>query len=183
MIILLDNGHGEETPGKSAGDLQEWRFTRNVVKYISCELKHLRIPHYVLVCEDHDVSLKQRTNRADEAALKHKEETSEGAILLSVHGNAFKDESANGIETWYYSKGKKMAQVFQDELVKELEWKDRGIKRGEFWIIRKSSMPAVLTESGFYTNPEQREEMLTPKCQRRIAKAHVSAIKKIINDK
>ena len=191
MLIILDNGHGIDTPGKRCKDLEEWIFNRNVVKFITFLLKERYIDHHVLVEEERDVRLRERTERADQIAKGWKIQTGEDSLLISIHGNAFTrkvdgatipDGRPHGIETFYYSNTSKgYATVFQDELIKELGWRDRGVKKADFWIIKKSSMPAVLTENGFYTNTKERELMLKPEIQERIALAHVKAIERILN--
>jgi len=69
--------------------------------------------------------------------------------------------------------------MFQENLVQVTGWIDRGIRRGNFQIIRETAMPAILTENGFYTNREQCEYLLDPDWRTTIAEAHVEAIKEI----
>jgi N-acetylmuramoyl-L-alanine amidase len=153
---LIDTGHGSDTPGKRAGDLLEWDFNRRVGKFLTYELDSLHIPYHILVPEDHDIPLRIRSLRANKYAQEHGD-----CKLLSIHGNAFHGSEVTGIETWYYSHtGRTMAKVFQKDLIDILEWKDRGLKEGSFWIIKETVMPAVLVELGFYTNPDERARML-----------------------
>ena len=174
MIWILDNGHGIDTPGKRAGELYEWLFNRYVMKYLTYALRGLDIPYYILVEDEEDISLRVRAYRANNFA-KDKD-----CKLLSIHGNAFEDESVQGIETFYYSpEGKEMAEVFQSNLIDELGWTDRGVKFGNFHILRETSMPAVLVELGFYTNPAERQKMLDPEYQYMMGDALANAIKTI----
>ena len=177
--FIIDAGHGNDTPGKRSGELLEWRFNRHVMKYVTFELDALSIPYYVLVPEDYDVPLRTRSAEANKYAAENGD-----CILLSIHGNAYSGtnpERVVGIETWYHSPiGAGLASIFQEELVKELRWRDRGLKKGNFWILKKTSMPAVLVELGFYTNPEEREKMLDAEYQYRMGTALTSAIKIII---
>jgi len=171
-MIALDYGHGVDTPGKRSGDLHEWKFNRDVGKWLETELGSRGIPYDVLVPEDEDIGLRTRVERAKE---------SEANLLLSIHGNAFKDEKVHGLETFYYSqKGKRFAEMIQRELVAELGWKDRGVKKGNFYIIKKTPQVAALVELGFYTNPKQRAEMLKPEVQKRMAKALANAIQQYL---
>lgn len=165
-MILIDEGHGCDTHGKRAGNLHEWEFNRKVGKF--CELVCLKwgVEHQILVPEEKDIGLRTRVVRASESPAR---------FLVSIHGNAFKDESVHGLETWYYSlKGKTFATIMQRELVTALGWKDRGIKKGNFTIIKKTPQIACLVELGFYTNPEQREEMLKEENQYAMARAIIT---------
>lgn len=181
MYVILDNGHGENTPGKRGSVLREYRFNRDVLKYVTYELFTMGIAHEILVPEDNDIPLSVRVRRAN----KIYDENGNDCFLVSIHGNAYEGESpekVSGIETWYHSEsGKKYAGVFQDELIDELGWRDRGLKRGDFTIIRKTKMIAVLLELGFYTNHREEEAMLDPENQYHIGMAIGGAIEKIIN--
>ncbi len=179
VTILIDPGHGVDTQHKSCADLDEYLFNRNVLKYLVYNLKEDDIPYHVLVEEENDIPLRIRSLRANRYAAENG-----SCILLSIHGNKEfkenKDGTASGIETWYYSaSGKAKAQIFQDELISELGWRDRGIKQGNFWILKHTTMPAVLVELGFYSHPDQRHDMLNPETQYRMGGALYKAILKI----
>lgn len=178
MHFILDAGHGHDTPGKRSGDLQEWQFNRHVLKYVTYELKAIGAPHYILVPEDHDVPLWERTARANKYAYSNGD-----CIFVSIHGNAYegpRPERVGGIETYYYSKtGKGIAKVFQRSLVDELGWRNRGIKKAEFYVLKYTSMPAVLLELGFYTNPEERAKMLDAEYQYKMGVAIRNAVIRI----
>lgn len=176
---LIDNGHGIDTQHKSVADFDEYLFNRNVLKYLVYNLREDDIPYHVLVEEEHDIPLRIRSLRANKYAAENGP-----CILLSIHGNKeFKEDksgTASGLETWYFSgSGKAKAQIFQDEMVKELGWRDRGIKKGNFWILKHTTMPAVLVELGFYSHPIQRQLMASPEHQFRMGDALYQAIRKI----
>ena len=96
---------------------------------------------------------------------------------LSANTRKFTDDRVFGIETHYYKAGKEIAEVFQNQL-KGLS-KNRGIKQSNFYIIKYTSMPAILTENGFYSNEDQCREMLTKDFQYEIAYQHYKATKEI----
>lgn len=179
-LYILDNGHGLDTEKKQSKvwqdgtQLLEYLFNRNVVKYLSFMLRDAKIDHKVLVTEIKDISLRERVRRANEFA-KNKD-----SILISIHGNQFTDPRVFGFETHYYSKsGKKLAEIFQSKL-KSLS-KNRGIKQSNFYVLKKTSMPAILTENGFYSNRNECREMLTPDFQYEIAEKHYKAILELEN--
>ena len=67
LHILIDNGHGKETPGKRSPDerLMEWKWNREFAKMLSDRLTELNISNELLVEEDKDISLKSRCDRAN----------------------------------------------------------------------------------------------------------------------
>ena len=58
-IIILDNGHGQETPGKRSPDglFREYSWTRNFVQRLKYELEYFGYKTIILVPEDEDISL------------------------------------------------------------------------------------------------------------------------------
>ena len=79
---MIDNGHGVETPGKRSPDgrLLEWEWTRRVARRVAEGLRAKGLDAGLLVPEDRDVPLRERTARAN---------AMEGAcMLISIHANA-----------------------------------------------------------------------------------------------
>lgn len=66
MKILIDNGHGIETPGKRSpdGKLLEWQYTRDIARQVVMALDRDGYDAELLVPEDHDVPLERTEQRA-----------------------------------------------------------------------------------------------------------------------
>jgi len=182
---ILDNGHGTDTPGKRSpvlpdgNQLFEYEFNRHIVSKIVSKLQSKGINYHVLVPESYDVSLTSRAKKAN--ALK----TGKPKMLISVHGNAAGNGDwypARGLETFHYpssQKGEDIAKVFQGNITNTLQLKDRGVKSANFALLRRSLMPAILTENGFFTHLEECKKMISTDFQDKIADAHVKAIEEI----
>jgi N-acetylmuramoyl-L-alanine amidase len=192
-LWCLDNGHGREQPGKRSPlfadgtRFEEWECNRDIVRRIMKVLDERGVQYFQVVPEDDIGSFTRgRSERANE------KESLLGLpkLFVSVHANAFgMSEWANGkkgIETWHFPQsqnGIKLASVFQRELMKQLPtWRDRGIKshtpgsRKIFTVLSVPTMPAVLTENGFYTDEEEAALLMTDEIRQRIAIAHINAI-------
>ncbi|RMG31732.1 MAG: N-acetylmuramoyl-L-alanine amidase [Bacteroidetes bacterium] len=194
FLWCLDNGHGRLQAGKRSPvwadgtQLEEWKFNREIVQRIIKRLDKLGIQYFNVVPEDDvDSFLAERVARANgkDSPLGLPK------LYLSIHANASVPE-AKGVETWYYASSdtsKRLASAFQRHLMQALgqetyHWKDRGIRtfvpaEKNFYVLRKTSMPAVLTENGFYTNEEECRQLLDPRVQDLIADAHVAAMVEI----
>ena len=177
-LYILDNGHGEETKEKESPvwndgtQLLEYEFNRNIVKYLSYMLRQNNIDFEILVPEQNDISLSERVKRANK--LEQERDT----ILISIHSNQFTSNKVYGFETHYYSSnGKDVAEIFQKHL--GTLGKDRGLKQSNFYIIKNTSMPAVLTENGFYSNEKECKKLMNPDFQYKKAEQHYKAIKEI----
>jgi beta-glucosidase/6-phospho-beta-glucosidase/beta-galactosidase len=99
-------------------------------------------------------------------------------LFVSIHGNTFDDSSVTGTETFYYHNfSKSFAEIIHNHLIQATGFKDRGVKKEEFFVLTDTDMPAVLLEIGYLTNPQDESEMLTEAFQTRVAQAIVDGIK------
>ncbi|SDZ32939.1 N-acetylmuramoyl-L-alanine amidase [Evansella caseinilytica] len=143
-IIVLDPGHGGSDPGASANGLVE----KVVVLDISLRAKKLleEAGATVIMTRTTDVylTLAQRSSIGN---------SSNAHAFLSVHANAF-NGSANGTETYWYntyqsSNSQKLASAIQTATLSKLGLYDRGVKLGNFHVIRETRIPSALLEVGF----------------------------------
>jgi N-acetylmuramoyl-L-alanine amidase len=207
---ILDNGHGGVNPdtceyvtcpdwkeGKPKtwhkmhvhpfGPLYEGEFNRQIVGRIAEKLDELGIKYSVLVPSYEDVSLKDRVETANEMFDNDK-----SCIFVSIHGNAF-NTNAKGFEV-FTSKGltrsdaiaevfaEKMSAMFPDKVMRwDLTDGDKD-KEANFYLLRKTDMPAILTENFFFDRYEEALLMTSEEGQDKIAQAHVDAILKIETD-
>ena len=191
-LVILDNGHGIDTPGKRSPiwsnntQLFEWKFNRDIVDSIIGYLQVANISYVKLIEESQDISLKERVDRINTIYKENKDKYK--VYLVSIHGNAADNApTANGIEVFTSigeTKSDTIAEVFYSKL-KNLGWKmrpnrsNKGGKEENFYILKNSHCPAVLTENGFYTNEEECKKMLEFYWQKEIALAHYKAIQDI----
>jgi N-acetylmuramoyl-L-alanine amidase len=56
------------------------------------------------------------------------------------------------------------------------DWSHTAIKQAPFYVVSKTSMPAVLIEVGFLTHPEESKKLNTPKYQQEIAQKIYKAV-------
>ncbi len=90
-------------------------------------------------------------------------------ILLTMKQNVHLDQSI------------KVAQGIIDES-KKLERPTRGVHQAGFVVIRATTMPSILVETGYLSNAQENAELQTAKGQSRIAKAIFRAVKAYKND-
>lgn len=178
MNIIFDNGHGGiidgvyQTPGKRSPvwsdgrQLFEGDFNRKVVNKLHKLCESNGIDSVILVPELKDISLAERTKRANKIYASNK-----SSILLSIHADAFSLESANGF-TFFTSPGKTKSDNISEIMFKEYEKAIPEIrprvdtrdgdhdKEENFWMLKKSNCPAVLIECGFMTNEKECKMML-----------------------
>lgn len=191
MKVLIDNGHGENTPGKRSPDgrLREWAYSREIADRVVFELRKKGIDAERIVKEDSDVPLSERCRRANEIYR----ETGKKAILISIHCNA-----AGSGAAWMNAKGWSVfvsnnasvnSKRLADFLAKAAGEKGVNIRKpmpGKlFWeqnlaICRDTNCPAVLTENFFQDNKEDVEYLLSPAGKQAVVQIHVDGIIKYL---
>ena len=194
MKILIDPGHGIDTPGKRSPDglFREYLWNRQVADLILEGLVSAGVDASLVVTETNDVTLRNRVNRVNTICNRL---GASNVLLVSIHANAAGNGSAwMNAKGWscYTSKGKtksdQVAECLYDAF--EEEFQDRKIRKDmsdgdrdweeNFYVLQKSKCPAVLLENFFYDNREECAWMLQEESKKRIASAAVKGIIKYI---
>lgn len=190
-LVVVDNGHGVDTPGKRSpdGEFREYKFTREVALNIVSQLTLKGIRATLLVPEKNDVSLSERCRRVNHIVSQL---GSDKVILLSVHVNAAGDgrkwSFAKGWEA-YTSPGHTEADILAEALYKAAPdhipylsplRKDMtdgdSDKEARFQMLTGTRCPAVLTENLFMDNMDEVEWLQTRNGVANITMLHVDAI-------
>lgn len=187
-LVILDSGHNEYVKGKCNGDFKEWDFNNKMQYKIKKRLENHGIEVFLTNPNPEkkdEIGLSKRSALANDYwAKKNKPK----AIFISLHGNAFSNSTARGTETYHATNAsatsKTFAKTLNDEVVKTMQSldknaKDRGVKAQDFTVIYKASMPSVLVEYGFYSNPEDLK--ILKNNQDDLTEATVKAICKYFN--
>lgn len=196
LVVILDAGHGKDTPGKCAPDksLYEWQWNREIVAMLCERLYGLEnIQTVILVPEEHDVPLKERVRRVNtivhDAKIAGKE-----CLLISIHINAAGHgtwNQASGWSVWVANnaseKSKQFAQISYEQsklldlcgnrvVPKENYW------TSNFYILKNTPCPAVLTENLFQDNQSDVAFLKSDEGKNTIVQLHLNAIKKYLEN-
>lgn len=152
MIVTVDPGHGGRDPGASANGIIEKDLNLFVGLKVREYLEREGFQVVMTRSDDTFIELEERVKIA---------EKNNSDIFVSIHGNAATSE-ARGSESYYYAASlnqrsqdsQQLATFIQKRLVEALGTRDRGVKHGNFHVIRETSMPAALVELGFITNKD-----------------------------
>jgi len=105
-------------------------------------------------------------------------------LVVSIHQNSFPSPSVRGPQVFFShscSGGEQKATIMQNVLNATLN-SDRLAKRGDFFIIESTPHPALLVESGFLSNPEEEQLLISSEHQEKIAYAVFTGIHMILFD-
>lgn len=190
-LILIDNGHGNNTPGKRSpdGKIVESSYTREIASKVVSGLRKLGYNADLLVPEIYDVKLLERVHRVN---VKCQSRGRDNVLCVSIHcnaaGNGDKWTNATGWEIWT-SPGKTKSDDLADYFVMMAkrhfdgqtirEWKKvdgERDKEAKFTILTGTLCPAVLTENFFMDSKEDVKYMLSAEGKSAIVRCHIDAI-------
>ena len=201
MKILIDNGHGHNTPGKRSpdGTFLEATYNREIAKRIVAELQNKGYDAELLVPEEEDIPLKERVRRVNAACSASSSCLAPtghpNVILVSIHVNAAGDGSkwmnATGWSC-YTSKGQtqsdKLADCLYQAAIKNFpgkrirtDYSDNDSDWEEnFYILRHTHCPAVLIENFFMDNKKDLAYLLSQEGRRAIVETIIDGIERCV---
>lgn len=164
-LLILDSGHAEKVAGKNNAkeNFYEWKFNDSMQYKIKKRAEDHGITVYLTNPNPKGIDEMGLSKRSTLANNYWVSKNKPKAIFISLHANAYSSESARGTETYHAnnasSTSKTFAKTLNDEVVKTMQSldknaKNRGVKSQDFTVIQKASMPSVLVEYGFYSNPD-----------------------------
>jgi len=169
-LIMVDPGHGGFDLGARMSSVNEKSLALSTSLLVR---KYLKERGYrVIMSRMRDVFIPLATR----AAVANKTRCH---LFLSLHFNAAKNVTASGVEVFYYDSkdkyrsgaSKKLARHIQNHMVERTKARDRGVKGGNFHVIRETNMPAVLIEGGFITHDKERDLLKAESYREKIAMA------------
>lgn len=191
MKVLIDNGHGENTPGKHSPDgrLREWAYTREIADLVVAGLRKKGIDAERIVKEDSDVPLSERCRRANNIYR----DTGKKAILVSIHcnaaGNGISWKNAQGWSAFVSNNASLNSKRLAESLAQVAECIPVPVRKPmpqqPYWeqnlaICRDTNCPAVLTENFFQDSKEDVEYLLSPEGKDTVARIHIEGILKYL---
>lgn len=195
MMVLIDAGHGIDTPGKRSpdGSFLEYLWNRQIADLVIARLRSSGIDADLVVTETNDISLRTRAMRVNKICS---EMGAANVILVSIHANAAGNgmfwTTASGWEC-HTSPGKtksdglaecfygSFSRAFPDKRMRMDLSDGDSDKESKFYILTKTKCPAVLLENFFYDNRMECKWLLKEETKERIADAIVDGLKRYLN--
>src|SRR5213592_2130054 len=100
------------------------------------------------------------------------------AVFVCIHFNATNRMGASGIETYFYSRDSlPLASAIHHFVVGGAPSGNRGVRRRGYYVLRKTSIPAVLVECGFLTNPTEAAYAQTASYRQKLAEEIAAGVR------
>lgn len=157
-LIVIDPGHGGTDEGTKVNTFMEKKLALTTAMLLKKHIEELG--YRVIMTRSRDVylPLQRRVSIANKA---------KGSLFVSVHFNSAPSPEAKGIEIFYFDSrelwrtkaSRRLASCILQRVIGQTDATSRGIKQGNFHVIRETDMPAVLVEGGFMSNREERAKL------------------------
>ena len=178
MRIVIDPGHGGSDPGAvGPNGLKEAHVNLAVALKVAEKLRKAGVEVKLTRTSDVFIDLQPRCDIANSFGADY---------FVSIHCNSAGTPEARGTETYCYKlggKGEVLAKAIQAELVASTGRVNRGVKTANYYVLRRTNMPAGLTELAFISNPEEERLLGSPDYQEKCATAIARGIGKVIGVK
>lgn len=179
--IMVDPGHGGSDPGargpaggKEADvNLQVSLKLRDKLEALGAEVRMTRDT-------DRNVAYPGASQREElEARVKLANEWP-AQVFVSVHSNSATNPEAHGTETYHSrnasANSKRLAANVHEEMVAATGFRDRGVKSANFHVIKNTTMPAILVETGFMSNAVEEKHLADPAMHEKMAQAITNGV-------
>ncbi|MDO7905009.1 N-acetylmuramoyl-L-alanine amidase family protein [Paenibacillus sp. JX-17] len=169
-IVVIDAGHGAKDPGAAGvSGTKEKDFNLAMALKVANLLKQNPNIDVVLTrSDDTFLELKDRVKIANDLKAD---------VFVSIHANSSGSSAATGTETYYQrAESKALANTIHKYFAKATGLTDRGVRYGNFHVIRETKMAAVLLEVGYLSNKNDEKALFNTSFQTRVAQGVVDGI-------
>jgi len=171
-VILVDAGHGGRDPGAVANGVREKDIVLSMSLILGQSLQSMGYTVYYTRTNDVEIDLEPRVALAERVNAD---------VFVSIHANSLAslNSAVNGVETFHArgsTLGRELASYVQSQIIASTGANDRKAKAAGFYVLARTSMPAILVETGFVTNPREAANLSDPNYQKRMAEAIAKGI-------
>lgn len=189
ITIVVDAGHGGIDPGKiGINNALEKDINLAVALKLERNLRENGINVVMTRTDDNglynetDSNKKVRDMKNRLAII----EEAKPVLAVSIHQNSYPDSSVSGVQVFYYKdsvKSKEAADIMQAQLIRTLKPKKERLAKdnGSYYLLKKTSVPIVIVECAFMSNPIEAQLLTQNDYQEKVAWAIYMGIMQVIN--
>jgi N-acetylmuramoyl-L-alanine amidase len=165
VAVIIDPGHGGPDPGAvGIGGIREKDIVLDIGIQVATILERSGVQAILTRNSDIDLDLQPRVDMAERA---------NATVFVSIHSNAISmtRPDVNGLEVYYYDSGLELAKTLRSSILQSVDVGDRGVRKARFFVLRRTSMPSVLVETGFVTGAKDAANLASPTHRKQMAEA------------
>jgi N-acetylmuramoyl-L-alanine amidase len=181
VLVMLDPGHGGKDPGAiGLGGLREIDVLFPIAKRVSEILEKQGIAVKMTRSGDYFVGLDERVSISRDAGA---------TLFVSIHANSIDNRpDVNGLELYHYNIGQSFAETVHRATLDYVNkngfyLNDRRVRSARFLVLRKSTIPAILVETGYLTNEAEVARLRNPEYQRVMAEGIAKGIVQYVKER
>lgn len=175
--IMIDPGHGGPDTG-AIGPSKTYEKNNTLAIAVALRDTLKQAGANVILTRDKDISpcdnyseiedLQARVNLANNAKPD---------LFISIHNDANNNSDIQGTSTYYSEDSPKnyesqhLANSIQSAVIGTVKSNNRGLKQAGFYVLRNTTMPSVLLETAFISNPYEEARLQNPTFQKNVAGA------------
>lgn len=175
--VIVDAGHGGVDGGatsytgvlESNINLQIALRLNDLLHLLGIETKMIRNTDCSVYTTGDTIAAKKVSDLKERVRLVN---TTENAIMVSIHQNHFADRRYSGAQVFYSNNAdsKHLAEQIQTSFVRTLNYgSKRAVKRADgIYLMQHINCPGILIECGFLSNPEEESKLLSDDYQKKI---------------
>lgn len=175
--IMLDPGHGGPDTG-AVGPNKSNEKTNNLAIALSLNTILQQAGAKVILTRSDDSSPASNYSEIDDLqarvdlANKYNPD-----LFICIHNDSFSNPDVQGTSTYYSQDNPKqqesqlLGNCIQTAVTSAVNTKNRGLKEAAFYVLRKTTMPAILLEAAFISNPYEEARLQNPTFQKNLAGA------------
>ena len=189
ITIVVDAGHGGIDPGKiGINNALEKDINLAIALKLERNLRENGIN--VVMTRRDDSGLYKETDSNKKVIDGRMEvriiEEAKPVLAVSIHQNSYPDSSVSGVQVFYYKdsvKSREAAEIMQAQLIQTLKPKKERVAKdnGSYYLLKKTSVPIVIVECAFMSNPTEAQLLTQDDYQEKVAWAIYMGIMQVIN--
>lgn len=177
LTIIVDAGHGGNDPGKiGVNGAKEKDINLEIAKLLQKYLQQQDVTVVMTRESDSGLYSESSSNKKSEDMRNRVAMITDNNadLLVSIHQNSFTEQKYSGAQVFYYTgsaEGQRLAETVQKQLISGADPDNHREAKAnsDYYLLKKSTVTAIICECGFLSNPEECEKLTTAEYQRKIA--------------
>lgn len=188
--VVIDAGHGGADPGKvGQGEVLEKDINLQIARRLKLYLEANDVR--VVMTRQEDVMLETGDGSSkksqDMKARVNLIEENMPRVVVSVHQNSYPAESVHGAQVFFFTgstEGSKLADLIQNSMLTYVDPQNKRQIKGDntYYLLKHISVPTVIVECGFLSNPGEAKKLKDEEYQDRVAWAIHLGILQYLSD-
>lgn len=176
VTVMVDAGHGGNDPGTSSGAVDEKDVVLVLAKLVKSYLEESGVTVILSREDDTFIDKYERAEMANEAGAD---------LFVSIHCNYLEERTdISGVETYYMENsqdGERLATLVHNQILSITGANDMYVRTNDYVVIRETNMPAILVETGYLSNKEDEQRLISQEYQAKMAYGIAAGIIEYIN--